>query len=625
MEIENKLVDAMNEIMEYLRIDSEFADQLDEEIKQRLMEGNLSKKKISCMITNHSGERWKILSVEIFRKYFDSNKIDFKFISKMINDIRPWDDLFEERIHQIIINNKQLIEKLDTEIEPINIEIVGINVFGCPKSRDIDVVVALSSPHQVTQMNPGRANTKIIEEEVKKVLVECGYNLNRKLDINLCYVQDGNIYCMLNGGRETQNIVFRTYHLHKQSYPCIVNKMIEIDPVDKIIATAKFILDYFEILVGKNIYIEERQNRKEAYTGSWTKITYVIDVIKRSRLILYSESTEWLNAMKSLCMKIVQIILAENNECEYTKEGLIERFSEIYPNLRNGIEWCLFYGTRGSYNVETINLLFSEYCRIAEINEPIELEWQYVDINLMPNQFGSLSSELIKEFLKSPLGPTREFEEGIKSLNTLSSLSPSQEPGVNRINHLFLIPCVGTEFLPTQLLDYVYIVPQRSPEWLNLLREYVCGTNLGVKQHNGEDWVKVYYNLIRGNIMEMFGIFHTDLSVFFNGPFHRVTVGLLVEKKGSKSRGMAPDLLLVDDNNNVIPVEIKCLVGRPINNHDYRRAVHLAKKELTSSLDILCQVLPNNPRKGIILIINTFLADSGERYEFVARVTMIDL
>ncbi|AYV76616.1 MAG: hypothetical protein Terrestrivirus9_53, partial [Terrestrivirus sp.] len=574
-----------------------------------------------CMITNHSGERWKFLSIEIFSKYFNSDKIDFKFISKIINEIRPWDNLFEDRIHRMISENNYWTEKLQetVETEKINIEIIGVNVFGCPKSRDIDVMVVLSSPHQVTQMNPGKTNTKIIEEEVKKVLVECGYNLNRKLDINLCYVQDGNIYCMINGGRETQNIVFQTYHLHKQLYPCIVNKMIEIDPVDKIVATAKFILDYFEVLVGKDIYAQERQNRKDAYTGSWTKITYAIDIMKQSKLILYSESTEWLNAMKSLCMKIVQIILAENNVYEYTKEGLIERFSTLYPDLRNGIEWCLFYGTRGSYNGETIKLLFSEYTKIAEIHEPIELEWKNIEINLTPNQFGSISTDLISEFLKNPLVPTREFEEGFKLI--------SQEGGTNqvtRINHLFLIPCVGIEFLPPQLLDHVYIVPQRSSEWLNLLKEYICGTNLGVKQYNGEDWVKTYYNLIRGNIMEMFGIFHTDLSVFFDKPFHRVTIGLLVEKKEISSRGMAPDLLLVSEND-VIPVEIKCLVGRPGNNHDYRRAVHLAKKELTASFNILSIALPNNPRKGIILIINTFVNDFGSDYEFIARATMIDL
>jgi hypothetical protein len=52
-------------------------------------------------------------------------------------------------------------------------------------------------------------------------------------------------------------------------------------------------------------------------------------------------------------------------------------------------------------------------------------------------------------------------------------------------------------------------------------------------------------------------------------------------------QGIAPDLLLVG-NNDILPIEFKCLVSDPEqHNSKYYREIKLAQKQITRSLGII--------------------------------------
>ena len=106
-----------------------------------------------------------------------------------------------------------------------------------------------------------------------------------------------------------------------------------------------------------------------------------------------------------------------------------------------------------------------------------------------------------------------------------------------------------------------------------------------------------------------------EFSSLLHIPVKKITVGLIVEKKGIKdSNGCAPDLLLLTENQEIIPVEIKCLVGKPLKNADYRRAIHLAKLQVEGCLKIINSKGKKNKR-GIIVIIYIYQDKEVFKYE----------
>jgi hypothetical protein len=205
-----------------------------------------------------------------------------------------------------------------------------------------------------------------------------------------------------------------------------------------------------------------------------------------------------------------------------------------------------------------------------------------------------LADNLVREFLRSPLKPTDAFVTGF------CEICPSRN-----INPLFLIHCQNTHRLPPSVLIKSVLVAQRTPQWLRLLNHYSCGRNTGLIAYDGSDWVEFYYNLIRGSIIELFVMRNGDFSSLVADAVP-VTVGMLVKDRDvAGSIAIAPDLLLVRPNGETIPVEIKCIPSAPSQNHDYRRAVKLAKCQIQTSLDIINGTV----RRGIIVIVYVY-----ERY-----------
>jgi hypothetical protein len=98
-------------------------------------------------------------------------------------------------------------------------------------------------------------------------------------------------------------------------------------------------------------------------------------------------------------------------------------------------------------------------------------------------------------------------------------------------------------------------------------------------------------------------------------------VGLIVEEKGlKKSKGCAPDLLLLLESGEIIICEIKCLVSQPIDNTSYRRAISLASRQIESCINIInCKDICN---RGLIIIVYIYYNENKIVYD--TRVSIVN-
>jgi hypothetical protein len=477
-----------------------------------------------------------------------------------------------------------------TEEDFSNFEIIPLKIFntyGCPESTDIDVICLVESrKHLKWQINM---------DQLKEELEKLGYDTGREIDINLAYVENGIIQELSKGGKETQNILFHTYKYHKQSHPCFVKCEVDIELNDKIPVAAKFILDYLEVLIGDEQYGLERENKKKQYSSGQARVDYAVSLMSK---IQFQDTYEWKSAMKSLVMKIIQLILLEGDQLEYTKRGLATKYNELYPNTFKNIIWFFTRGKEGEFSQDVMEKLFAEYSRIVKVHT-VELEWKEFNVNqdINPTQ---LPDETIREFFKSPFTPTPQF---VKSFEKIAD-------GNRSINRMFPLKCFGFEDLPENSKDKIIVVDQRTDEWKRLLTYYTCGRNSGLIEYNGDEWVAFYYNLIRGAIMEMMIIHTVDFNHIIDLPnLKKAVVGFIVKDKTKEgSIAIAPDLLLYA-GLEIIPVEIKCMTGPPIENRDFRRAVKLASMQLHTSVKIL------GGNKGIISILYIYEENGQINYK----------
>lgn len=514
-----------------------------------------------------------------------------KTLKNIIHLIEPWEDPAEldKNIDAIIVELGPYINSFYIMIQECNkiktvADFTAFNVFGCPESTDIDVVVAVKREDIHHEINI---------EELKRQLNLIGYDTNlRELDINVVCIENGNVELFSKASDETQNILLATYKYHKQAYPCLVNRFVAIDIKGKVNADITFILSHFRYLFGNEQYHSERENRHIAYSSMTNKLNYVMSILDK---IKYMDRSQWRDSMKSLTMKIIQLMLLEYSTVVYTKNELAVEFDKFYPGHYDHVRYLLFRGKFGTFSEECLQILLTEFKKIVVKNSPNELKWTKLSIDITQNPT-DLSNELVNEFIKSPFEPTDLF---VTEYGTLCS--------DRDINKMFPIHCVNTHLLPQNVLDHCVLIDQRSREWLDMMTYYTCGRNTGVKQYDGLNWVHFYYNLIRGAIVELFTMRTCDFSNIISEKYDRITLGFLVENKNVKgSPAIAPDLLLITESKKIIPVEIKCLEQKPGDNHDYRRGVYLATKQLDTSIKIL------GVNMGIILLVYVYKNDNGE-------------
>lgn len=489
------------------------------------------------------------------------NFYNYRF-KKLANDYNTLRKQFLELVDQnaskslkkTILQLLEIFELEESQLVPSYVP-EQYNVFGCELSTDVDIAcsVPLSILDQINR---------------KEILVDTTHiekKFERPCDFNFCYIENGNIQATNKGGRELQNIILSTYHLHPQEYPCLVTTMITIPIEDRISSICKFILDNMKVLLREDYYVE-RQKRRDMYSiAGKERIQYTVELCDK---IIFDDY----DLIKSLTMKFVQLALHKHGIYSYRKLEMAELFDKLYPRTKEGI-FCLLtrYNVLANRDIFSITLV-NEY-KTAVTNMRI-LNWNEYKLNLEKNPT-ELSDDLYTNFIKSPMVPTEYFKKNFAH---------------DSIGRSFPIKSKNVHLLPNQ--DIVESCDQRSDEWLRLLKFYSCGKNTGILQpQEGDDPVEFYYNLIRGCIIEAIVI-----DQFYLDGYEQVCVGMLVESKTEHATAIAPDLILVK-GSDIIPVEIKCLPCQPADNKTYRRAIDLAEKELSTSKKLL------NVNKSVVVLV----------------------
>lgn len=222
-------------------------------------------------------------------------------------------------------------------------------IFGCPKSTDIDVAIFLNKEdYDNIDINIG------IEINIlNKILDDLGYDMAKDVDINYVYLNDDKILYSKKGcPKETSNIIYSTYQYHKQRYPCPILKYNPINIMDRLDAVLRFILMELKYLIGKKEYMCVKPKRDDAFTNGNDKPNLVLSILDK----IYPDDSQkinkkYLDVIKSLSIKIIQLIIMYNNDEQlYTKDQLAIAFGKYYPIHSENIKWFLFRGTVGIYN-----------------------------------------------------------------------------------------------------------------------------------------------------------------------------------------------------------------------------------------------------------------------------------
>ena len=229
-----------------------------------------------------------------------------------------------------------------------------------------------------------------------------------------------------------------------------------------------------------------------------------------------------------------------------------------------------------------LNFLVNSY---IEIYKEICTSYLWTEININFNiNFNSnptkISDDIIREFIKSPLTPTQQFLEiGKKILD-------------GNINEHFIMKCYGLEFLPEIIHKFIIYEDQRSEKWT----EYHQKFNGGKIKIDGDK-----FSMMRGAIGEIFITTYCDFNKICGENVKKAMVGFIID---NNNNACAPDLLLINDSLEIIPVEIKCLpmnVSFDINNRAFYREFKLAKKQINYCSQIINNIYTIKVKKSIII------------------------
>jgi len=486
---------------------------------------------------------------------------------------------FKKITYLLNLTEKDIYQK---EIYKLN----RFNIFGSPDSTDIDIAFIVDS-HSIIE----KFKFNQIELDFNGILDRLKIILKKnKFDVNLIAIdQQNNIIMALKGSKETQNIIFMTYQYHYQEFPCFFDKMIDIDVVDKIRGLSQFVLQYLVDIIGKQSYESERLIKKKIYNDSASRLEYVNSVLKIMSIDINRD------VIKAIVMKLIQIILLNDDEYAYTKKEMIEKIINYVDTKHINIIaalWNLLL--RDNYiiqsSVEDKQHVFTSLVSIyLQIYDEIQIEQKWYDtelelypLNSLQKEYNptTLSTDIFREFMKSPLKPSDRFMEICGDL-------------LNNIDVNFILYPFGQEFIPEEMNDHVIFIPQRSKEWKEIHAKY----NYEKIKINFDK-----YGLLRGAIGEILIIKKFDFQHIFKEKINKCMVGFIKDDLGNIC---APDLLLIKDKE-IIPVEIKCLCMPPttdITNKNFHREYKLAKKQIAYAKLIIDNIYSIKIKSGLIIFV----------------------
>jgi hypothetical protein len=496
----------------------------------------------------------------------------------------------------------------------------SFNVFGCRLSTDIDVAVVVDNVYLPLLSSEKQ---RFMEE-----LTELGYDPGKKIDVSLISRDEKGWFVFKKGGKELQNILIYTYNVHKQKYPLITDEEVTIDILNKCMTVFKYILDNLEILIPLNTYRELRDERIQAYSGGYARIDFAIN----SYQYFILDPLEWNKSVwKTLMVKLIQLVVLHSGmfkESEefrtlyFQKEGLAKLFRiyckrhlpdlDLEPAVDLVTKMLLRIPFEESdvYNTDVIDVLHKKlFSIIQEFDFPLQ-DWpvQKLDVESLPNPT-PVSDELYALYKVNPVDMTEDFCS--KWIETFED---------TRIDTRFQEELLGLDTLEAfhpKVFANTEIVKQRSAKWKELLTFYTCGNNTGVNELpedlTPEQIITARSNLLMGCFGECIVASGYDFTKLVS-EFTKVNVGMVVNEKGiENSPGSCPDLLLVNEKE-IVPVEIKMINGEPKDNKNYFRSFSLAKKQVEGCGEILNHSMPGVSTRGIMIL--TWVYKKGDVWHY---------
>jgi hypothetical protein len=518
-----------------------------------------------------------------------------------------------------MLKMQSIIEDTSPELFAI---ILGVNVFGDVTSRDIDIVL------RVTNLERPVRSSEVVRLDVE--LAEMGYDITRGLDINKVYIESNGVVQFSKGGNETINMVICTYDFHTQKYPPIFTEYAELDVYQKVHALCTFIANKLEMLTTTENYATLRSEKQTIYTsGGLERIDFAIkcmDYIEnRIENCIERDCDTW----KSLIVKYLQLLLFDKAVCDctetkklyYQKLGLLQLFKSHCENTSayDDINFDIIEGllTRRSFSTseialfhKTVHCLHAQVCNIIRQNLP-RLDWHIQHIPHM-HEFHDCDP-LHFAWLNSPIVVSDTFCE--------TWFRNYGDDNVT-INDKFIEPNENIDCLDQHpnVKANVIDIPQKSSEWMELIKFYSCGNNTGLSDIGIcglVDTLKARSNLIMGCIGETLiaKYFDPTRCADLSASFDRCTIGLIVEHVGIEgSNGSSPDMLFVNQKE-IIPAEFKTIDGRPSENRGYCRAFSLAKKQITRCANILNSCEEGVCTRGLMVFLWIYEDDGKWIYE----------
>lgn len=283
----------------------------------------------------------------------------------------------------------------------------SFNVIGCEYSTDIDIIITVPSEQIISEYKNNKFNINLTL--IKSDLANLGYDLaSRDLDINLVYIDPKTsniINCLIGESKLTQNIIFNTYSLHPQAYSQLITNPVQIDLGNFVKLFSKIVLDWMEKLLGKSRYKELRPKKAHSYANLSLRLDFSLEILQEINFIdLFNTNKD---IIKSLAMKLCQIVLLYFDKIEFTKKKISNQISNILLFSNDSILYILSRGKLGNMDGLTkiqqiFSILINQYELIVqEIKQNLDFVPIDLDLNLNLDLFNSIDLT-IKEFIKSP-------------------------------------------------------------------------------------------------------------------------------------------------------------------------------------------------------------------------------
>lgn len=482
----------------------------------------------------------------------------------------------------------------------ITIQLTQFNIYGCPLSTDCDIAF-LTSRSNIEQYKIYKTKPKNdIDYEIVLDFGDVLENLQKEsiisgkeFDINLISLDSNqNITLCLNGSNsDTQNIIFHTYKYYQsvQKHDMFVNNICAVDLFDKLRGITSFTLKHIEQIIGKEDNKRIKTMKKNIFVSdSNVQFKFAISILEKLDVSICDKSV-----LKSIVMKLCQIILLNDDVYAYTKKDIIDCML-IYIDSVNVLWNLLTRDVHGKISTpeEKQTIFFKIVSMYIDIYNTltVQQEWTKINIDFTQNPT-QIADELIHEFISSPLIMSDKFRE----------LSGDM---LEHIDKHFVLDIYGCEHVPVQLMKYIVWIPQRSPEWKEIYKKY----NPPATQINHDK-----YALFRGALGELFVTKYCDFESVLGSDIKKVIVGFLHDsldyqydmEHNITFNMCAPDLLIIK-SDKIIPVEIKCLPMKPttdITNKAYYRELKTAKKQLRYYKQIIDKIYDVKVLIGLLIFV----------------------